>query len=85
MATDIRVRLRELCHGISQATFLRLEPRPRAVRNQGNDTRRRAILLKPPRAVDRMETRVRNGLAIADVMKPGGHHDSVGDVEAVLL
>jgi hypothetical protein len=56
----VRVRLRELRQGISQAAFLSLIPRTRVIRDQGNDTRWRVLIREPPRTVDGMETRIYN-------------------------
>jgi hypothetical protein len=81
----VRIRLRELCQGIRQAAFLSLEPSARVICDQGDDTRRRTVTCQPSRAVDWMETGVRNCLAIAHVVKPSSRDDSVRDIEAALL
>jgi hypothetical protein len=81
----VRIRLRELCQGISQAAFLSLEPSARVIRDQGDDTRRCTLTCQPSRTVDWMETGVRNCLAIAHIVKPSSRDDSVRDIEAALL
>ena len=73
---------RETCQLVGHATLFRLEPGPRVMRDQPNNAWRRTQTLEPVRAVHRVETRGGNGLRIPDVVKPGRHDDSLGDVKA---